>query len=106
MRLLLAVFFASSFSGTLAAQNGLSSDWFRRSGRAKADQPHWITPLATVTPRLEQEFRADFFIQPMQTGDDLLNLGGGKGLELIPTERVELLFNVPPYLEHNSPNVP
>lgn len=28
---------------------------------------------------------------------------GGKGLELIPFEKVEVIFNMPPYLEHNSP---
>ncbi len=30
------------------------------------------------------------------------NFGNGKGLEIIPTRRIELLFNVPPYLQHNS----
>ena len=27
--------------------------------RTQAEQPHWVTPLVTVTPRLEQEFRTD-----------------------------------------------
>jgi hypothetical protein len=64
-----------------------------------------MTPLATVTPRLEQEFRTDFLIQQTPTGDDLVNLGNSKGLELIPNERLEFLFNVPPYLEHNTPKI-
>jgi hypothetical protein len=34
--------------------------WFQRSDQAKADQPHWMTPLVTITPRLDQEFRTDF----------------------------------------------
>src|SRR5438477_5012549 len=28
---------------------------------AKESQPHWMTPVVTVTPRLEQEFRYDQF---------------------------------------------
>src|SRR6266404_164060 len=82
--------------------SSLVAQWFQRSDQAKADQPHWITPVATVTPRLEQEFRTDFFVQQMATRDTLVNFGGSKGLELIPGERVEVLFNVPPYLEHNN----
>jgi len=89
----------------LNAQDGFFSDWLARSDQAKADQPHWMTPLATVTPRLEQEFRTDFVVEQMATRDDLVNFGNGKGLELIPYEHVELLLNVPPYLEHNNPKL-
>lgn len=90
---------------TVAAQDSPLNTWFQRSDRAKAGQPHWITPLITVTPRLEQEFRSDFLIQQMATGNDLINFDGGKGLELIPTEHVELLLNLPPYLQHNNPRL-
>ena len=89
----------------LPAQDSFIRDWFDRSDQAKADQPHWMTPLVTVTPRLEQEFRSDFLVQQMASGDDLVNLGNGKGLELIPNERVELLLNVPPYLAHSRPEL-
>src|ERR1022692_4046507 len=34
----------------LDAQDGFCNDWLQRSDQAKADQPHWMTPLATVTP--------------------------------------------------------
>jgi hypothetical protein len=93
------------FCGALHAQDGFFDAWLQRSDQAKADQPHWMTPLATVTPRLEQEFRTDFLVEQMPTGDDLVNFGNTKGLELIPYERVELLFNVPPYIEHNNPKI-
>src|ERR1035441_6666673 len=93
---------APLYCGALNAQNGFFDAWLQRSDQAKADQPRWMTPMATVTPRLEQEFRTDFLVEQMPTGDDLVNLGNGKGLELIPYERVELLFNVTPYLEHNN----
>ncbi len=87
------------------AEDGFFSGWFDRSDQAKADQPRWMTPLATVTPRLEQEFRTDFLTEQIATRHDLANFDGGKGLELIPNERVELLFNLPPYLEHNNPKI-
>jgi len=83
---------ATLFCGAVNAQDGFFDDWLQRSDHAKADQPHWMTPLATVTPRLEPEFRTDFLAEQMPTGDDLVNFGNGKGLELIPYERVELLF--------------
>jgi len=102
MRLLLL---AALLCCTLHAQDGLFSNWFDRSDQAKSDQPHWMTPLFTVTPRLEQEFRTDFLVEPMPTGDDLVNFDNSKGLELIPCERVEVIFNVPPYLEHNNPKI-
>ncbi len=102
---ILTVLLACSFCFTLKAQDSFLDDWLQRSDQAKADQPHWMTPLVTVTPRLEQEFRTDFLVEQMPTGDDLINAGNGKGLELIPNERVELLFNVPPYLIHNNPAI-
>ncbi len=102
-RLISAMVFVSSLGIPLRAQDNFLNRWFQRSDRAKAGQPRWMTPLATVTPRLEQEFRTDFLVQRTPAGDDLVNLGGGKGLELIPNERVELLLNVPPYVQHNNP---
>jgi hypothetical protein len=47
--------------------------WFRRSDRAKADQPHWMTPLVTITPRLEQEFRTDFVAEQTSAGSELIS---------------------------------
>jgi hypothetical protein len=110
-RFLPAAVFASICGLTAGAQiaGGRQGDfvqsWFSRSDKAKADQPHWMTPLVTVTPRLEQEFRSDFVVQRLASTHDLLNFGNGKGLELIPHEKMELLFNVPPYLQHNDPDL-
>lgn len=79
-----------------------AQSWMERVSATQAAQPHWMTPVATVTPRLEQEFRFDVFHQVTSTGD-VTNLDGGKGLELIPTRRTELLINLPPYLVHENP---
>ncbi len=37
---------------------GYFAHWFDRVREAQESQPHWITPLVTVTPRLEQEVRS------------------------------------------------
>ena len=60
------------------------SDWFGMASATQAAQPHWMTPVVTVTPRLEQEFRADFFDQTQGNGTHIDNFGGGKGLEPSP----------------------
>lgn len=79
--------------------------WLARVSATQAAQPHWMTPLATVTPRLEQEFRFDVLHQVTPTGD-VTNIDNGKGLELIPFSRTELLINAPPYLFHENPKTP
>ncbi|MDR3415118.1 MAG: hypothetical protein P4L83_02935 [Nevskia sp.] len=78
------------------------SDWFAMASRSQAEQPHWATPLATVTPRLEQEFRFDYLHEHLPNSTDVNNYDNGKGLEVIPTENTELLVNVPPYVEHGG----
>ncbi|HBK08766.1 MAG TPA: hypothetical protein DDZ81_23410 [Acetobacteraceae bacterium] len=75
------------------------SGWFDRVERAQASQPHWMTPLVTVTPRLEQEVRYDQYWQNRANGSTLDTFGSGKGLELIPTETNEILINPPAYQE-------
>lgn len=97
-----AVLISSSF---VRAQDGYFSDWFKRVDKTQAEQPHWITPLATTTPRLEEEFRYDQLWQVNSAGVTTDNYDGGKGLELIPFEKVEVIFNLPPYLVHNNPAV-
>jgi outer membrane putative beta-barrel porin/alpha-amylase len=102
-----AAAFLLLFGGALAsAQNAKSESylagWFDRVTRTQAMQPHWITPIFTTTPRLEEEFRYDIGRQNTARGD-VTNYGGGKGLELIPTERTEIIFGLPPYISHSSP---
>ncbi len=84
-------------------QSGFFDDWMARVSRTQAEQPHWITPLVTVTPRLEQELRYDQSWQGQAGGSTLTSFGGGKGLELIPTEHVELILGVPAWQAHDHP---
>jgi hypothetical protein len=100
---LIFAFFTVFAAASLSAQDSFFARWQDRVNRTQAEQPHWVTPLVTVTPRLEQEFRTDFTRQITPKGTETWNFGNGKGLELIPARRIELLLNVPPYFQHNTP---
>jgi hypothetical protein len=78
------------------------ADWFPRVSRIQSEQPHWITPLVTVTPRLEEEFRYDQLWQAQPHGTAIDNFGGSKGLELIPFQDIELMLGVPGWVAHNG----
>lgn len=102
---LAALVFVCLFSPFAPAQDGYVSQWFARVDKTKDEQPHWVTPIATTTPRLEEEFRYDQLWLTNAKGITTNNYDGGKGLELIPFEKVEVIFNLPPYLAHNDPAV-
>lgn len=103
---------AASFADQAAAPPAYSllegvrdyfANWFERVSKTQAEQPHWITPLVTVTPRLEEELRYDQTFQARQHGETLTNFGAGKGLELIPWETVEVILGIPNYQSHEFP---
>jgi hypothetical protein len=78
------------------------ADWFPRVTRIQSEQPHWVTPLVTVTPRLEEEYRYDQLWQAQQYGNAIDNFGGSKGLELIPFQNTEIILGVPGWIAHNG----
>ena len=80
----------------MSAQDGYFANWFARVDKTKDEQPHWVTRLATTTPRLEEEYRYDQVWQTNTKGITTDNYDGGKGLEFIPSEKVEVIFNMPP----------
>jgi hypothetical protein len=81
--------------------DGFFHDWLTMVSETQAEQPHWITPLATTTPRLEQEFRYDIQRQTHNSGVVTDNYGVSKGLEIIPATNVEVIIAVPPYVVNN-----
>jgi Putative MetA-pathway of phenol degradation len=116
MRFLLACGALAALSLCLPAQaqeaqaapngdTGYFADSFRRVNKTQAEQPHWITPVATTTPRLEEEFRFDTVWQTNNQGITAENYGGGKGLEFIPFEKVEVILSLPSYIAHKNPAV-
>jgi hypothetical protein len=96
---------SQSSSRSASQCGGFFQDWFTMVGETQADQPHWMTPLATTTPRLEQEFRYDVQTQPHNSGLVTDNFGVSKGLEIIPGRRWEIILAVPPYVENNPDSV-
>ena len=69
-----------------------------------------MTPLITVTPRLEQEFRYDQYDQKNGTGGQgngqrLISYGGPRGaqVELIPSYDWEVILAPPPYVTASGP---
>ena len=71
-------------------------------GRTQDEQPHWITPLVTGTPRLEQEFRLDMFSESLPTHGHLDNYGAGKGFDLVVAENVQITLGIPAYETRTS----
>jgi hypothetical protein len=91
---------------TAAATTAAPSSWWARyEARVTAtqsEQPHWVTPLVTVTPRLEQEFRTDFLHYYNTKGREIWNYGNGKGLEFIPEKHTEIIINLPPFFDRSN----
>jgi hypothetical protein len=79
-----------------SAQDGLFGNRFSMVSDTQAAQPHSVTPLATTTPRLEQEFRYDIQWQTHNSGVVTDNYGVTNGLEIIPAKNVEVIVAVPP----------
>jgi hypothetical protein len=105
------VLLAAGWAGNASAASGSSvtdaivdyfTDWFPRVTRIQSEQPHWVTPVVTVTPRLEEEFRYDQSWQANQQGVATDNFGSGKGLELIPFQNTEVILGVPNWVAYNG----
>ena len=90
--------------GELTAQQGDSfiARYQARVSETQAEQPHWVTPLVTVTPRLEQELRTDFVHQYNNADKPVWNYDNGKGLELIPERHTEIIVNLPPFFNRDN----
>jgi hypothetical protein len=78
--------------------------WLQQVSAIQAEQPHWATPVVTVTPRLEQEFRYDQFWTSLPHGRVLNNYDGGKGFEFIPAQNIEVIVGLPPYETRSVPS--
>ena len=79
---------------------GFFRSWARMAERTQAEQPDWLSPIATTSGRLKQEFRYDVWRQTTRPGETVYTLGGGKGLEFIIAPRLELMIGLPSYVAH------
>ena len=87
---------------SLSGQTSFLERYQARVSATQAEQPHWVTPLVTVTPRLEQEIRTDFVHQYNPKRFAIWNYGNSKGLELIPERHTEIIVNVPPFFNRSN----
>jgi hypothetical protein len=98
--------FLAFYTSHAAADDNASPDfvasWLSMVTRTQDAQPHWMTPLVTVTPRLEQEYRFDFYSEDLPNHGQLNNYGASNRLEFIPTENTELAIGIPPYQTRTS----
>ena len=84
---------------------GYFACWFNRVDKTQSEQPHWITPVATTTPRLEEEVRYDQMWLQHTDGYTWYNYDGAKGIELIPWYKTEIIIQAPPYyVYHGDPS--
>lgn len=79
-------------------KRGFLRSWLRMAAETQANQPDWLSPLATTSGRLKQEFRYDIWDQPSTLGNRTYQFGGNKGLELITSSRTQILLGVPTYM--------
>jgi hypothetical protein len=81
--------------------HGFFGGWFERVSRTQAEQPPWLAPIFTATPRLEEMFVYDISRQNTAKRE-LTSFGGTKGLLLIPSEHINIVVTPPSYLMHES----
>jgi len=79
--------------------------WLDLGERVQETQPDWLSPLATTSGRLKQEFRYDIWDQPVSGANTSYQFGGNKGFEFITSSRTQILIGVPTYTLV-SPNGP
>jgi hypothetical protein len=82
--------------------NGWLDRWIGRVDEARASQPHYVAPLVTTHVVLVEQYRYDLSRQRDANGTVTSNFGGSRGLELIPTTRLEVAISPPPYLTHGG----
>lgn len=73
------------------------SNWSARVDEARNSQPHWLPPLMTISPLITQLVRVDGSYQWQGNGARTLNLGGTKGLFLVPSKTMEVDIDFPNY---------
>ena len=91
-------------AGVVHAQHWLAV-YQRRAAAMQVNQPHWATPLNTISPRVEQGLRSDFVRQTGTDGQRTWNYGGTKGLQVLPLPRTEFQVSAPPFFAHSDPKV-
>jgi hypothetical protein len=70
----------------------------RIAAEARASQPHFVAPIVTTHVMLVQQYRYDMSWQQDPNGTS--NYGNSRGLEIIPSTRLEVGIFPPAYVVH------
>jgi len=90
-------------AGNTGFQDDWVHSWLRKVDEARASQPHYVSPIVTTHVLLVQQYRYDMSWQQDPTGGTVTsNYGASRGLEIIPTARLEVGIFPPGYLVHQS----
>ena len=85
------------------SQDDWVHSWLRKVDEVRANQPHFVSPIVTTHVLLVQQFRYDMSWQQDPTGNTTTsNYGASRGLEIIPTTRLEVGIFPPSYIVHQS----
>jgi hypothetical protein len=88
---------------TSGSDSGWVHTWMRKADEARASQPHFVSPIVTTHVMLVQQYRYDMsWQQDPAAGTSTSNYGASKGLEIIPSTRLEVGISPPNYLAHQS----
>src|SRR5579859_84520 len=88
---------------TSVARHDWISSWLHAVDTARAIQPHFTAPIVTTHVILVQQYRYDMSWQQDPSGNTTTaNYGASRGLEIIPTTRLEIGISPPNYLVHQS----
>jgi hypothetical protein len=98
---------ASNLNDTSGSDSHQQDDWLhswmRKVDGARASQPHFVSPIVTTHVLLVQQYRYDMSWQQDPSGGTVTsNYGASRGLEIIPTTRLEVGIFPPGYLVHQS----
>jgi len=89
--------------GSNIQKNDWVHSWLRKVDEARANQPHYVSPIVTTHVLLVQQFRYDMSWQQDPTGGTVTsNYGASRGLEIIPSTRLEVGLFPPSYFVHQS----
>jgi hypothetical protein len=76
--------------------------WMRKVDETRASQPHFVSPIVTTHVLLVEQYRYDMSWQQDSGNTITSNYGASRGLEIIPTTRLEVGIFPPSYLVHQS----
>src|SRR6267143_2461663 len=85
-----------------SSQGGWLARWMRTVDEARASQPHYVAPIVTTHVVLVEQYRYDISRQHDAIGSITSNFGAARGLEIIPTTRLEIGISPPAYFTHQS----